>query len=280
MKVNIKTMAAVGALAIAVAACGGETGGEDPVETSPTSTSQPSATTTSTEPTTATTTTAPPSTTTTTVAVRSLEDVVGVTAADPVGWLVQPGRYDAEFNGFRVEFEVSQPIRYLDGEGRLDFAAEPKGGSDLPEWVRLGTFVGVIPAEMAGVHAPHEPVVPPHTADLPEDLGEYLETVPQLVVEEVGQIEGQGFKARAWNVSVDPAQGNTFSCFLGSCVSALVSEFGGVYVFGSAAAARVWQLDGPGEGVYGYLQSPPEDFENTVAIAEMILESLSFENSG
>ncbi len=212
------------------------------------------------------------------MAARSIEDVVGETSADSGGWLVVPGRYEAEFDGFQVEFEVTRPIRYLEGEGRLDFAVEPKSESDLPEWLRLGTFVGVIPPEMAEVHAPHEPAVPSYTADLPNDLGTYLETVPQLVVEEAGQIEGQDFIARAWDVSVDPAQGDTFPCFLGSCVSVLVSEFGGVYVFGSSAKARVWQLDGAGEGVYGYLQSAPEAFDDTVAMAAMILEDLSFED--
>lgn len=58
-----------------------------------------------------------------------------------------------------------------------------------------------------------------------------------------------------------------------------MSDFGGVYVFGSDAAARVWQFDGAGEGVYGYLQSRPDTFEDTVAIAEMLFENLIFEVS-
>lgn len=280
-----RTIAAVGALALVVASCGGSTeAGEDSVETTVAITSDPSTTSATTGPTTTTdesTTTEPPppSTTTTTLLAQPLEDVVGATAANAGGWRVEPGRYVAAFDEWNVTLEIVQPVTYLEGEGRLDFGPEQMVESGVPEWVRLGTFVGVVPPAQAGVHAPHDPVVPTYTADLPDDLGSYLETVPQLVANETDQVEGDGFTARAWNVSVDPAQGETFPCFLGSCVSVLVSEFGGVYVFGSEAAARVWQFEGDGEGVYGYLQSRPDTFEDTVAIAEMLFENLSFGTS-
>ncbi len=109
-------------------------------------------------------------------------------------------------------------------------------------------------------------------------MGPYLESIPHMVVEEAGSVEGNGFTARAWDVSVDPSQGDTFSCFLGSCVSVLVSESGGVFVFGSDASARVWQFDGDGVGVYGYLQSHPEVFDDTVAVAEMLIAGLRFDS--
>jgi len=112
--------------------------------------------------------------------------------------------------------------------------------------------------------------------DLPSDMGLYLQTIPQLLVEAAESIQGDGFTAEAWNVMVDPSQGGTFPCFLGSCVSVLVSEIGGVFVFGSDAAARVGQFDGKGEGVYGYLQSRLESFDDTVAIAEMLFANLIF----
>lgn len=276
---NTRTIAAVGALALVVASCGGATEAEeDSVETTVAVSTNPSITTTTTGPTT-TTEPPPPSTATTTVPAQPLEDVVGATAANAGGWRVEPGTYAATFDGWSVTLEVTQPVTYLEGEGRLDFGPEQMAESGVPEWLRLGTFVGVIPPEQAGVHAPHDPVVPDYTAGLPDDLGSYLATVPQLLTEEADQVEGDGFTARAWNVSVDPAQGDTFSCFLGSCVSILVSDFGGVYVFGSEAAARVWQFDGAGDGVYGYLQSRPDTFEDTVAIAEMLFENLSFGTS-
>jgi len=263
-------------LALVVVSCGGAA---EPVEESASTTSPPSTVASPTTTVPPTTTTPPPSSTTTTMmAAQPLEDVLGVTASGS-GWHVEPGTYSGAIGDVTVTIDISQPVTYFESSGRLDFGPETIVDSTVPDWVSLNQFVGVIPPEKAGEHAPHEVVVPDYTVDLPDDLGPYLESIPHLVVEEAESIQGIGFTAKSWNVTVDPSQGDTFSCFLGSCVSVLVSESGGVFVFGSDASARVWQFDGDGESIYGYLQSRPGSFEDTVAVAEMLIAGLAIESS-
>ena len=266
----IRFITAVGALALVTAACGGVTPSEPAVESDTTSTVAP---TTSTSTSAQTSTTAAP-TSTTTEPTLSLESVVGGTASG-AGWLVEPGTYETAFEDQPVLIDVTEPVTYFESEGRLDFGQQVVDGN-VPDWVSLTKFAGVIPVDQASQHAHHDPVVPVYTAELPEDLGAYLETVPALIVEDAGAIHGDGFTARAWNVTVDSSQGDTFSCFVGDCVGILVHEFGGVFVFGDDSSHRVWQLDEDGAGVYGYLLSRPETFEEAVALAEMLLSNLRF----
>lgn len=270
-----RTFAVVAVMVLLAASCGGTAQPEQEAE--PTTTV--AAPTTTSPPTTlALTTTTLPPTTTTTVAAQPLESVVGGTASDG-GWRVEPGIYVASLADMTVILNISEPITYLESTGRLDFGPETIVSSGVPNWISLNTFVGVIPPDQAGVHAPHEPLVPDYTAALPDDVGAYLDTIPHLVVEKADPVEGSGFTAQAWDITVDPTQGNTFSCFLGDCVSVLVSESGGVFVFGSEAAARVWEFEGVGDGVYGFLVSRPDDFEDNLAVAEMIFSGLTFDPS-
>lgn len=272
-----RTFAVGAVMALLAVSCGGTTQPEEEAE--PTTTVAAPTTTSSSPPTTlAPTTTTLPPTTTTTVTAQPLEDVVGGTASDG-GWRVEPGVYVASLADMTVILNISEPVTYLESTGRVDFGPETIVSSGVPNWISLNAFVGVIPPDQAGVHAPHEPLVPDYTAALPDDLGAYLDTIPHMVVDEAEPVEGNGFRARAWNITVDPTQGNTFSCFLGDCVSVLVSESGGVFVFGSDAAARVWEFEGVGNGVYGFLVSRPDDFDDNVAVAEMIFSGLTFDSS-
>jgi hypothetical protein len=276
---------ALGLVSLLVVGCGDEATDQGPAETQTTTSTTLTESTTTSQPTTTTsqvtTTTAAPETETTAgqaISAEPLEDVIGGTVSG-AGWAVEPGTYSAAFDGQIVILGIEEPVTYLEGDGRLDFTPFDPVRSGAPEWVMLGTFVGVIPPEEAGRHADHEPIVPEYTAEIPDDLGAYLRMIPQLEVEEAGQIEGDGFSARAWDIAVDPSQGSTFQCFLGDCVSVLVSEYGGVYVFGDAASARVWEFEGDGDGVYAYMQSDPDKFEGTVALAEMLFDDMRFIDS-
>lgn len=278
MSINYKRVPMAIALLLVVS-CGevSNQGGsaDQPLQTSSTNESAATSQPTTTHATTTSTAAERTTTAESSISAEPLESVIGGTASGP-GWAVEPGTYEGRFDGRSVILEIEEPITLLEGEGRLDFTQLNPVQAGVPEWVMIGTFVGVIPAEEAGRHADHDQVVPEYTIDLPDDLGDHLATIEQLQVEEAGQIQVEGFTARAWDVAVDPSLGSTFSCFLGDCVSVLVSDYGGVYVFGDDAAARVWQLEGDGSGVYAYLQSDPENFEATVRLAEMLLENMRF----
>lgn len=272
------TWAALCVIGLLAVGCGGEVSQEPAGTQATTNTTVTESTTTSQAP----TTTTDSSTETTAdqpISAEPLEGVIGGTASG-AGWAVEPGTYSATFDGRSVILDIDEAITYLEGQGRLDFTELGPVRTGAPEWVMLGTFVGVVPPEEAGRHAPHDPVVPAYTAALPDDLGGFLGTIAQLRVQDAGQLEGDGFTARAWDIVVDPSLGTTFQCFLGDCVSVLVSEYGGVYVFGDDASARVWQFEGNGDGVYAYMQSDPDKFEGTVDLAEMIFENMRFTDSG
>jgi len=279
-----KASVALTVVLVTVVGCGQGADPEAAETVATTTTSATEFTTTSQPPTTTSqaTTTSPPAeteTTTETISTEPLEGVIGGTASG-AGWAVDPGTYSTTFDGRSVILDIEEAVTYLEGDGRLDFTELDPVRTGAPEWLRIGTFVGVIPPGDAGRHADHDPIVPEYTAELPDDLGTYLKTIAQLGVEEAGRIEGNGFSATAWDITVDPSQGSTFQCFLGDCVSVLVSEYGGVYVFGDDASARVWEFDGDGDGVYGYMQSDPDRFEGTVALAEMLIENMQFTDSG
>ena len=185
-----KAWSALGVGALLVVGCGGEAAGPAPAQTQTTTpvtestTTQPSTTTTQ-----APTTTMATETDTTvapTISAEPLESVIGATASGP-GWSVQPGVYAAALDGRNVILDIEEAITYLEGDGRLDFTELDPVQSGAPEWVMLGTFVGVIPPDAAfgvpvvdvGAFVGDEGVVTQHHEAVGEPLG-HPELAPRL----------------------------------------------------------------------------------------------------
>lgn len=280
-----RSLALLIAMSVLVAACGSASNESDALANSTSSVA------TTAETIAATTSTIPPTTSTTSVVATSttseavlndevipLEDVVGGTIRGE-GWLVEPGRYTTVLGTHRYTFEVTEPVVYLDSDLRITFT--PDTSSSTPEMFVLTHFVGVIPPDSTGEHAPHDPVVPTYTEPLPASLGTWLDKVPQFLPgDQMDLTLEAGVTARAWDVDVDGSTGGTFHCHFGDCVAALVQETEGVYVLFEDHRFRLWQLTGVGDGVYGFMQSRVSAFDEMVGLTDMLLNGMTIETVG
>ncbi|MEA1904079.1 MAG: hypothetical protein U9N56_11220 [Actinomycetota bacterium] len=266
-------------LALVLAACAGAAAETDTPTTSPgqvpTTAAEIAATTTTTLP----TTTSSPSEATTIpnnpAEIVDLQGVVGRSISSE-GWLVEPGRYAETLETVSLQLNITEPLSYFETLmfGRTGTRYE------LFEVVVLTDFAGIIPADRVAIHPVHGVIVPDYTVALPDDLSDWLESVPQLEVENAGEVVGNDFTARAWDIRVDASQGETFECQFGNCVATFVHGSDGTHVVGDEFQFRVREFKGAGSGVYGFMQSSSASFDDTLAIAEMLFNDLEFNTSG
>jgi len=245
----------------------------DPVTT----TAPPSTTTLATTTTTETTTTTTATVSSTTMAVEDaelidLESVIDGTRAG-AGWLVEPGTYVSDILSRTIMLRTTESVMYVPSDGWLTF-----GEVDVV-WEQLdiaifSELVGVLPAGEVGAHPDHDPKIPEITEPLPDDLGEWLDVVPQLVVFDRGAGMVDGEPAMYWDVEVDATLGDTFPCQFRNCVATVV-DAQGFFVMGDAARFRIWQLSGNGEGLYVWVQAVPSAWEATIDLSNELLEGLT-----
>ena len=114
----------------------------------------------------------------------------------------------------------------------------------------------------------------------PENLGDWLEAVPQLDVVDGGEVAGEGFTARFWDITVDATGGTTFECWAGNCIATFVPESNGFWVMGDGFQFRMFEFTGVGDGLYGFMQSHPSAYADTLALTEMLLEGLKSAPAG
>ena len=275
---DINRIVAMVLIALVGTACGAgqELAGPSSTATVNSTTSSTVAPTTTTS---TTSTTAAPSTTTTApvAEARSLSEVEGGTPSG-VGWLAEPGLYEATVGQYTIRIDMPEAFTYIPTPGRalvLAPAGIPDNGWQV-NLIALTPFVGVIPADQIGIHQPHDPIVPEIAEPIPQDLSTWLESIAQMTVEAAGATDGDGFTASSWNIIVDPESGPTFPCDYGQCLGVLAQEDSGVWVMGDEFGFRLWQFDGVGAGLIGFGQAPLEDLDGADGFYEMVMGGLSF----
>lgn len=270
------------AMALVLAACGG--GEADPPEetsaAAPTTTAAPATTvaTTAAPETTPPTTegTAPPTTeattTTTTEAPRELEcPADGAAVGD--GCLVEAGRYVTDRAGTPLVFDLTEPVGWVELEDLVLFQHPELSEQDI---VAVAGFVGIISAGEIGTHPPHDPPIPVNTVDIPADMGDWFAEAAQVVVDGSGEVPLASGSVPYWDISVDTAAGDTFSCFLGDCVANFVPGDGnGAWVFSGSYSFRIYQLNGEMEGLFAFVQAHPENFEAVTSLSELVVGGMS-----
>ena len=185
----------------------------------------------------------------------------------PIRWRMSP---TSEEMTLPTRLDLAEQVAFIDG-GDLTFGRPGVTFSQL-DIVFFFTPVGITPAAVAGIHPDHDPLIPENTLELPDDLGAWFDAVPQITT--LASDAGDGW--RSWDVTVAATAGETYPCDFGNCVGTLVTSFWGPIVVGDTDNFRIWQFTDAGAGVYGFLQSDPATLDDTVALAEMLLEGLSF----
>lgn len=272
-------------VAILLTALGGAAcvAGQDlagPSSSAPATTTSTTSSTVDATTTTSTATTAVPSTTTMPeppADARPLGEVEGGTASG-VGWLAEPGLYEAIVGQYTIRIDMPEAFTYIPTQHHSLVLAP----ADIPDngWqvnlIAFAPFVGVIPADQIGIHQPHDPIVPEVAEPIPQDLSSWLETIEQMTVEAAGTIEGDSFTAPSWNVTVDPDSQPSFACDYGQCLGVLAQEDSGVWVMGDEFGFRLWQFSGAGAGLIGFGQAPLEQLDMAHGFYEMVMGGLSF----
>ncbi len=272
------------AVVLVAAACGGDTAAPAVAPESDASTTAAPTTTTAAPSTTApptTTTTSTTTTTTTTTAVpQTIQDLADVAAGDRPdgGWPIEAGVYGGSGLAAMPAFTVDEPLALYDYEPIVDF-----GRREAASQARVFFLepVGVMPPAEIGTHPEHEPIVPINTEPIPHNLDDWLSAAAQVIVRETGDTNVGGAPARYWDLEVDSAAGETFDCGSGrdACVAFLVDATFGPFVLWEGFRFRVWELTGPGEGVWAFVQSASAQYADTVALAEALLADLAFSDS-
>ncbi|MEN8238383.1 MAG: hypothetical protein ABFR53_04175 [Actinomycetota bacterium] len=193
--------------------------------------------------------------------------------------LVESGGYVAQLGDRTLHLTITDPVTLYNTKGQIMLGPE-EPGEPFAELVVLGEFIGVIPVERSGEHPPHDLLIPEYMVPVPDDFGAYLSSLDPLVVEGEGEYSGDGSTGVYWDLSIDTALGQTYECPFGQCVATLVDEFLGPYMVGTERRFRIVRFSGDGEGVFGFIQSTPEELDDTLALADMLLSGLDFEPTG
>ena len=195
------------------------------------------------------------------------------------GWWVEPGTYSADLAGTSLRVGITGPAAYLPFDGSVTFGLPGTGGAES-DLVDFTTFVGIIAPDFAGIHPDHDKTVPDETTPIPENLTAWFDAVPQVQIEAMSEITGPSATGFVWDIKIDDTGGQTFPCQFGNCIASLVSETWGPYVMGTGAQFRIWQFTGDGEGIFGFMQAHPARYDETSALADMLLAELKIEDSG
>ena len=277
---NRNRIVAIVLTALVGTACGAGQELAGPSSTAPANTTSTTSSTVAPKATTSTTSTTAESSTTTAPApaaeARSLSEIEGGTASG-VGWLAEPGLYEATVGQYTIRIEMPEAFTYIPTPDRalvLAPAGIPDNGWQV-NLIAFTPFVGVIPADQIGIHQPHDPIVPDAAQPIPQDLSTWLGSINQMTVEAAGTTEGDSFIAHSWNVIVDPESGPTFPCDYGQCLGVLAQEDSGVWVMGDEFGFRLWQFDGAGDGLLGFGQAPLEHLDAADGFYEMVMGGLS-----
>ena len=159
------------------------------------------------------------------------------------GETTPPGTYVIDQLGEEWRVTTSEPLFIEGSDQKLMVARVEDWGPAGPNFVLMTPVVGIVPPREVGVHQDHHPIVPDVTVDLPESLDTWFDAVPQVQVVDSGTATVAGEPAAWWQLTVDPAAGDTFHCPLGdNCVGFVVHEDFGVFVLSPTRDFTVWQL--------------------------------------
>lgn len=154
-----------------------------------------------------------------------------------------PGRYTHPVLD-RLEMTIDQPLEVLLNKDHILLFAGGDLALDFTQGVLFVNAIGIIPPDEVGVHQPHHPTVPEVAVDLPADLSEWFESVPQAQVTATNQLTVAGMPARSWTVQVDPEGGPTFNdCGSLHCIGFVVNDAAGTYVLRDNETATIYQFD-------------------------------------
>ena len=96
----------------------------------------------------------------------------------------------------------------------------------------------------------------------------------QIVVVDSGEVTGPAGPTPHWDIAVDSTAGDTFSCFLGTCVAGLVHGEQGAFVFAEEYSFRLYQVPGS-DGLFVFAQTNPESFEAVKSLSELVVAAMS-----
>ena len=265
MRAAGSTIVGIG-LALVVAGCG-DSGSAEVTTTRAAETTISLATTTTSEVT--TTTTEQPSEPT------ALRDVEGGTQSG-LGWLAEAGVYEAFVDGRTLTLDMPEPFTYIPRRNELLIApAEVGPGIRIPV-IAFAGLDGVVAPDQVGVQH-DESTIGDATEPAPDDIATWLEAVSQLETTGLGPIDGEGWDAAVWDLTVNPEAGDTFSCPWGRCIESLVTTENSVYTIGDEFAFRLWQFGGAGQGLYALAQAPPDEADAALDFFDRVLDGLTIE---
>ncbi len=129
------------------------------------------------------------------------------------GWELMAGLYSSQYlEGVALTVPDGTRLRVFKDESFIFFADEFTGNDAV--WATRIT--GVVPPEQVGTHPPHGEM-DAFLTDVPEDLGAWLDAIPQLEVMDRGEVAGSH---RWWDIRVVPELGDTFSdCGRPHCIA-------------------------------------------------------------
>lgn len=199
-----------------------------------------------------------------------LSEAYGVT---PV--LLPPGEHVTDVLGIELTLDLDRWWR-LDNEypGLVDVTrVDTPIESDNPA-VLFARPIGL--AEPDDVAAPN--ALPGDHPVSPEDLGAWLEDVPQIEVVAAGDAMAGDRRGRWYDVDVDPSAGPVIrdECSPGACVRAWWSGGSGSIVARDGESLRYYEFPFPDGPVYALVVADDDEFDEWVEIADDLIRSVTF----
>ena len=183
--------------------------------------------------------------------------------------ILDPGTYEFDALGTTLTLEFSKHWR-LDREAPGSFwLTRPE--AELEALLPAVTFhrpIGFADPALAGFDSP--------TGWVMQDLGEWIEAVPQVVVVDSGDITVGDRAGRWWDIDVDPTLGpTTDGCLPGSCVHFMWSGGASHFVARDLERIRWYEIPDPLGPIVVFIATDDEDFdEMTSDIDELFASAL------
>lgn len=209
--------------------------------------------------------------------VSDLEETAGSIAP----MVLPAGRHETGVLGTPLVLDLQTPWRMMRADPGLLVLADPADTSvnDRPV-LFLGRPAALTLPAVAGDPTAGAPT-DPTTGPVPEDLADWLQQVPALVVDTCTRTTVAGLDATAYDLHVDPDQGDTGFCMSpGECVTAFVWHTSGPATdtttrFRDQATYRLWEIKQPDDGLVAVVKSPAEEEESWKERTTALLDALS-----
>lgn len=263
-----RPLAAAGLLTIA-AVLGACSSGDD--ESSPIADSTAAAPIPSTSPDLRSTSTIPSSTTVPAVELSTLTDPSN---ARNIGYAAPPGRYVTDRLGVPTEVVLDEQLEFINLPGHLSFAPLVATPRD-PIGLFIHNIIGIVPTD--DMATPRDVRSVPDVVDaVPDMFDAWFEAESRIDVTDQGASTIAGRPAPWWDFQVDAEAGDTYQCGFGQCVTFVVDPNIGATVLGDEWRYRIWKLEAFDEStVIAFLEATPETWDDTLIMAEDILQSLT-----